>query len=141
MPDKAKKYTAGKLTVFWRPQMCIHSENCVRGLPDVFNPQRRPWVDAKAASAEAIMQTIDKCPSRALSYEMQGAPEKEPAGQAAVEIRVLKDGPFIVSGPVSLLDSDSNPIRTEEKVALCRCGASGNKPFCDGAHKKIGFAA
>ena len=59
-----------------------------------------------------------------------------------VEIRVTKNGPYLVSGPIELVDADGN-TQTAEKdmIALCRCGASENKPFCDGTHSKIGFAA
>ncbi len=59
-----------------------------------------------------------------------------------VEIRVTKNGPYLVSGPIELVDADGN-TQTAEKdmIALCRCGASENKPLCDGTHSKIGFAA
>ncbi len=54
-------------------------------------------------------------------------------------IQVLEDGPLIVSGEVEITDSSGGKIDSADKVALCRCGASSNKPFCDGTHKKIGF--
>lgn len=61
---------------------------------------------------------------------------------ADVEIRVTKNGPYLVSGAVELLDADGNAHPTDkDTMALCRCGASENKPFCDGTHSKIGFAA
>jgi 3-phenylpropionate/trans-cinnamate dioxygenase ferredoxin subunit len=61
---------------------------------------------------------------------------------AEVTIRSLKNGPYIVQGEVELLDSEGNKIVTErETIALCRCGASTKKPFCDGTHSKIGFQA
>lgn len=60
---------------------------------------------------------------------------------AEVTINIVKNGPFIVNGPVELHDSDGKIISTEKRIALCRCGASTDKPFCDGTHSKIGFAA
>lgn len=61
---------------------------------------------------------------------------------ADVEIRVTKNGPYLVSGSIELIDQDGNPHPTDkDMVALCRCGASENKPFCDGTHSKMGFAA
>lgn len=63
-------YRTGGLTVFWQPEKCIHSTICVRSLPDVFKPSRRPWVDLSLAGIEQIMETIDRCPSRALTYEI-----------------------------------------------------------------------
>ena len=59
---------------------------------------------------------------------------------AEVEIQVTENGPYIVKGPVDLVDHQGNPIRVEKAViALCRCGGSTNKPFCDGTHSRIGF--
>lgn len=61
---------------------------------------------------------------------------------AEVTIRTLKNGPYLVQGEVEVLDSEGNKIATErETIALCRCGASTKKPFCDGTHSKIGFQA
>jgi CDGSH-type Zn-finger protein len=58
------------------------------------------------------------------------------------QIIALDSGPYLVKGPVVLLDADSNEFRAERSTfALCRCGGSQNKPFCDGTHKKIGFRA
>ena len=61
---------------------------------------------------------------------------------ADITIGLLKNGPYIVQGPVELLDAGGNKIKVEkDTIALCRCGASVNKPFCDGTHSKIGFQA
>lgn len=60
---------------------------------------------------------------------------------ADVEITIRTNGPYLVSGPINLKDADGNPVDTggRERFALCRCGGSTNKPFCDGTHSKIGF--
>ena len=60
---------------------------------------------------------------------------------ADTTIQILQKGPYIVTGNVTLLDPDGKKIDTSEKIALCRCGASTKKPFCDGTHSKIGFDA
>ena len=61
---------------------------------------------------------------------------------ADVTIRPSKNGPYIVEGPVELFDTDGNRITVDNtRIALCRCGASSNKPFCDGTHSSIGFQA
>jgi CDGSH-type Zn-finger protein len=62
-------------------------------------------------------------------------------GMAEVTITVRKNGPYIVSGVVEVRDADGNVYPAKETVALCRCGASTNKPFCDGTHSKVGFQA
>lgn len=61
---------------------------------------------------------------------------------ADVTIRATKNGPYIVDGPIELFDTEGNKITGDKpRIALCRCGASSNKPFCDGTHSKIGFQA
>ncbi len=58
---------------------------------------------------------------------------------AEVNIKVLDNGPYVVAGEITLMDVDGKPFETKEGIALCRCGHSENKPFCDGTHKKTGF--
>ena len=60
---------------------------------------------------------------------------------AYVKIETIKHGPYIVTGEVELIDADGNKFPAEKRMALCRCGASTEKPFCDGTHSKIGFKA
>jgi 3-phenylpropionate/trans-cinnamate dioxygenase ferredoxin subunit len=60
---------------------------------------------------------------------------------ADVTIEVIKNGPYIVKGEVELKDPEGNRYPAEKRIALCRCGASTEKPFCDGTHSKIGFNA
>lgn len=67
-----KRYTKGDLTVIWKPALCTHSGNCVRGLPTVFNLKERPWINMQGAEKNEIMNQINKCPSGALSYEISG---------------------------------------------------------------------
>ena len=67
MNEITKRYSNGEVTVAWRPSLCIHSGNCARGLPRVFNPRRRPWVDVTAATTAEIVAQVGKCPSGALS--------------------------------------------------------------------------
>ncbi len=59
----------------------------------------------------------------------------------AEKIETIKNGPYIVTGEVELIDADGNKFPAEKRMALCRCGASTEKPFCDGTHSKIGFQA
>jgi CDGSH-type Zn-finger protein len=60
---------------------------------------------------------------------------------AHVKIETIKNGPYIVTGDVELIDAEGNTFPVEKRMALCRCGASTEKPFCDGSHSKIGFKA
>lgn len=72
-----KKYSNGEVTVIWKPELCVHSGICARGLPGVFNPKRKPWVDALAASTREIVEQVRKCPSGALTVELSELPQAE----------------------------------------------------------------
>ncbi len=65
-----KEYSNGELTVVWKPQRCIHAGECVKALPEVYNPKEKPWIKAENASTQALKDQIAKCPSGALSYYM-----------------------------------------------------------------------
>lgn len=138
-----KEYTNDEIVVCWEPKKCIHSRNCVKGLPKVFDRAKRPWVNMSGASSEEIMKVIDRCPSGALSYRRVGggtaaaAFAQEPSASAS--IKVMKGGPLLVEGSCRLIDRDGNEIENCGPFALCRCGGSNKKPFCDGTHAEIGF--
>ena len=64
--DDLKQYTNGEVTILWRPHVCRHSGNCFTGLPGVFDPEERPWVNVYGASTQEIIEQVKKCPSGAL---------------------------------------------------------------------------
>ena len=66
--DITKEYTNGKVTVVWQSGKCIHSGNCVRNNPDVFQPKEKPWIKIDASTSDKIVETVEKCPSGALTY-------------------------------------------------------------------------
>lgn len=70
MSEVSKTYTNGEVTITWEPDKCTHSKNCWKGLLPVFDPRRKPWIDAMAAGTQEIKNQIDKCPSKALGYFM-----------------------------------------------------------------------
>uniref|UniRef100_UPI004047ED64 (4Fe-4S)-binding protein n=1 Tax=Roseivirga sp. TaxID=1964215 RepID=UPI004047ED64 len=65
-----KEYSNGELTVVWKPAKCIHAAECVKALPEVYNPKEKPWIKAENASTQALKDQIAKCPSGALSYKI-----------------------------------------------------------------------
>lgn len=137
----SKKYTNGEVTVVWKPGTCIHSEKCWRGLPGVFNPKNRPWINVGGATTDEITAQVDQCPSGALSWFRNG---EEPTASAATEtdgakVDIAPNGPILIHGNVELTHSDGKVENREKITALCRCGQSQNKPYCDGTHKKVGF--
>ena len=144
MSEKDKEYNNDDITISWKPEKCIHSANCVRTLPGVFNPNERPWVKIKNADTPHLIEAVDKCPSGALSWMRLEQPTFEEEVDAAIAenttLSILKDGPILVKGGFEMIDDQGNVVEGGESVALCRCGASANKPFCDGSHKKVGFS-
>ncbi|NJM24377.1 MAG: (4Fe-4S)-binding protein [Bacteroidia bacterium] len=68
MKDITKEYSNGEITIVWKPARCIHSGNCFRGLGDVFDPRRKPWIKPENAATEQLVDQVGKCPSGALTY-------------------------------------------------------------------------
>jgi uncharacterized Fe-S cluster protein YjdI len=132
-----REYATDEIVVEWEPRLCFHSQNCIRALPQVFDESRRPWVKADAASADAVEAAVALCPSGALRTRRLAGRSTLPSRPP--EIRAAADGPLLLSGGVRILDADGNLLYEGERAALCRCGGSGNKPFCDGTHKTNGF--
>lgn len=141
MKNIKKEYTNGEVTIVWRPDICIHSGNCFRGLNEVFDPSKRPWVTPDGITSDKIMDQIKKCPSGALSYYMnKDLPVVEGQGVIAETlVEVTRNGPLLVHGTVNIKDPHGAITKKEKVTALCRCGGSSNKPYCDGTHKRINF--
>jgi len=141
MEKIVKHYSKGDLTVTWDAQRCIHSTICWRGLKEVFNPSRHPWVDMEGADAARIADQVSRCPSGALSYVMTNheVPGSNDPVDVTTSMEVMKNGPLIVYGNIAIRDASGKEVHKNKVTAFCRCGASANKPFCDGSHMKIGF--
>ena len=133
MKSKLFSYKGKTSTVTFNAARCIHAGECVRGLPGVFDPDKKPWIDPDNASAEDLEDVIKRCPTGALTLT------EEEAVPGENTVRVMPGGPLYVRGAISLDLGDGNVVH-ETRLALCRCGASSNKPLCDGRHKKAGFS-
>jgi uncharacterized Fe-S cluster protein YjdI len=140
MKDITKKYSNGEVTIVWKPAECIHSAICFHGLNEVFDPQKRPWITPEKSSTEKIIAQVKKCPSGALSYYLnRDAENNEIKVEAETIVETTPNGPLMVYGNVSVKDSTGTITKKNNVTAFCRCGASANKPYCDGSHKKIEF--
>ena len=85
-----------------------------------------------------MARMVELCPSGRLAWaEAEDAPEHEPAYEP--EIGVFRNGPLFVRGGIPVVGADGRPYEVRNRQALCRCGFSQNKPFCDGSHKLVGF--
>lgn len=135
---KIKEYTNNEVTVVWEAEKCIHSANCVKNLPNVFQPNDKPWIKIDAASTEDLVSTVKKCPSGALSFYMNNEADKT-SESLETKVEVLENGPLLVYGTLKVTHRDGREETKNKTTAFCRCGASQNKPFCDGAHVKDEF--
>lgn len=155
-PDVTKTYPNGEITVVWKSGLCIHSKHCFTELPEVFNPKARPWVNMSGADTERIIRQVAICPSKALSYVRNDAPG--PAANATpaedtptltpaaaqppmpqTRVDVTANGPLLVYGDLMVNDAAGHATGKAGVTAFCRCGASGNKPYCDGSHERVRF--
>lgn len=137
MDEQIRRYDGTAIRITYDRVRCIHAAECVRGLPQVFDAERRPWIDPSRASADEIAAVVSRCPTGALAYERRdGAPAEAPETN---RISVSADGPLFLRGRILLRMGDGTAAE-EQRVALCRCGASAHKPLCDGRHHSTGFA-
>jgi CDGSH-type Zn-finger protein/uncharacterized Fe-S cluster protein YjdI len=124
-----------KVDIGFEGKRCIHSRNCVLGHPEVFVPNAPgQWIHPEAGSVEAVVVVAHTCPSGAITYRRKdgGADEAPPVVNV---VRLRENGPLAFHADLEVNGE------TMFRATLCRCGASGNKPFCDGSHTKSGFAA
>ena len=136
--SKIKEYSNGETTVVWEAEKCIHSAICAKGLPEVFRPKLRPWIKIDSAKTEAIINQVKQCPSGALRFYMNNQEDKT-SEVLNTKVEVLENGPLLVYGTLKVVDKDGNIEITNKTTAFCRCGASNNKPYCDGAHVNSAF--
>lgn len=132
-----KKYSKDELTILWEPKKCIHAAICVKELPKVYDPKAKPWIKPENASVAELKAQIDKCPSGALSYEKNETSNQDK--HMKTEVELMKNGPLLVKGTIEVKSHDGTVETKEKMAAFCRCGASSNKPYCDGNHKAAGF--
>ena len=134
-----RSYRGAQVEVSFDADLCIHAAACVRGLPGVFDRDRRPWILADNAAPTDLAAVIERCPSGALRYKHRdGGADEEPASTNTVT--PIENGPLLLRGELRVRGVDG----AEEivlRAALCRCGQSKNKPFCDNSHLETGFRA
>lgn len=136
MADPAgKRYTGAGIDVFYEAKRCLHFAECVRGLPEVFDPSQRPWIRADNAEAERLAEVIRRCPSGALHYASEAVAPERPDQPTSVE--PVPDGPLNLRGDLAL-QTPAGELR-ETRASLCRCGLTANQPFCDHECERSGW--
>jgi uncharacterized Fe-S cluster protein YjdI len=137
-PDRI--YRTDQIEVEWEAKYCIHSARCIQSKPEVFDPRRRPWIVLEAAPAVDVAEAVMRCPTGALHFRRLDGGEQEPVPEEST-ILAVPNGPLFVRGDVEVTTEDGRVLRRDTRMALCRCGMSRNKPFCDNSHLRIGFHA
>ena len=137
MADRAEQNVGDGIAIHDDRSRCSHAGVCTDELSAVFRMGVEPWIDANGAPLEEIIRVVSACPSGALSYSLPDSPKplETPAGPG---ITVASDGPLAVRG-LPVVAGDGEEYDARERQALCRCGGSHNKPFCDGSHWYMGF--
>jgi len=147
VPDRRDTYDGQQLTIYDNRGICQHSGLCTDRLANVFRASGEPFVAASGGRMDEIIRAVRDCPSGALSYAVDGTEARGQAdwgGTREPAVEVTKDGPYRITGGISLAGADGAPEpraqgASLEHYALCRCGQSQNKPFCSGMHWYVGF--
>ena len=158
-----RKYRNDQITVYWKPSACVHASYCYRELIEVFDPARRPWVDIDGAPTPRIIETVNLCPTEALTWKWNNEERNQEVGsdqtnhikfrrpelmepeipvteEKPVTVKIMTDGPMIIKGNFSMTYDGNRKEVQNGIISICRCGASEHMPFCDGKHNKIGFS-
>lgn len=136
--DKIVKFSGKTAEVSWHGGLCIHMGECGRAKGDLFVGGRQPWCQPDCASDEEVKDVIMRCPSGALSVTFVDASNLEKA-RPENTVNVAYNGPLFVSGQLEIEGAPEDAPGLNFRAALCRCGHSKNKPYCDNSHEGAGF--
>jgi uncharacterized Fe-S cluster protein YjdI len=136
-PESVRVYEGAGVTVTYDVKRCIHFAECVRGLPEVFDTKQHPWVQPSKAAPELVAEVVRRCPSGALHYTLQSGAAEAP--ERPTRVTFVPDGPMTVRGEL-VIETRAGEL-AEVRATLCRCGLTGNQPFCDHACMRTGWVS
>ena len=135
--DNKVTYQGDRAEVDWDGRLCIHIGECGRAKGDLFVTGRKPWCRPDLASDDEVVEVVERCPTGALTYRREdGDGERIPETNSVV---VSNNGPLYVRGQLEIDGAADDMPGVRFRAALCRCGDSKNKPFCDNSHETKGF--
>jgi CDGSH-type Zn-finger protein/uncharacterized Fe-S cluster protein YjdI len=129
---RRQSYKNSTIEVTFDPNRCIHAAECVRRMPVVFRPTERPWVVLEGADPGEVQAVVERCPTGALQFARLDGSYQE-AAQPQATIKAMINGPLYIRGDIEL-ELPGGEVKNETRLALCRCGLSQNKPYCDNSH-------
>lgn len=136
--EEIYQYPGKEIKVTWDKRLCIHMAECGRAKGDLFVGGRQPWCQPDLVSVEETIDVVERCPSGALFYQAKDEQIRERSDQENT-IMVIYNGPLFVRGDIDIEGAPDNMPGVAFRVALCRCGQSKNKPFCDNSHEEAHF--
>ena len=132
------RYPGKDADVVWDERLCIHIGECGRAFGDLFVGGRKPWCQPDLATVAEVADVVERCPSGALVYEVRdGKTVERPAARNT--IAATYNGPLFARGDLAIEGAPADMPGVRFRAALCRCGESKNKPFCDNSHDAAGF--
>ncbi|RLA38029.1 MAG: hypothetical protein DRR03_01520 [Gammaproteobacteria bacterium] len=134
---KVFKYSGRDVDVFWDGRLCIHIGECGHSEGDLFVGGRDPWCVPDNATTDDVGEVCQRCPTGALVYQGDAAGDETPDSENSVT--VSHHGPLFVRGDLGIVGAPDDMPGVRFRAALCRCGQSANKPFCDNSHEQAGF--
>jgi CDGSH-type Zn-finger protein/uncharacterized Fe-S cluster protein YjdI len=141
MTDSGKpifKYEGKEADVFWDQRLCIHIGECGRAEGELFVGKRKPWCQPDLVAIENVTEVVERCPTGAIVYERKDGGAAESAADENT-IMVANHGPLYIKGDLQIDGAAEDMTGVKYRAALCRCGKSNEKPFCDNSHEKAGF--
>ncbi|MBK1718233.1 CDGSH iron-sulfur domain-containing protein [Thiocystis violacea] len=131
------RFEGKEIDVSWDARLCIHVGECGKAEGDLFVGGRKPWCVPDLVSKAEVREVVERCPSGALSYrDKDGLPESAPPDN---RLMVAYNGPYYLTGDLQIEGAPEDMPGLRHRAALCRCGASNNKPFCDNSHFEARF--
>ena len=131
-------FAGSAVDVTWDQRLCIHVAECTRAREEIFVSGRTPWGDPDRADADTVAEVVERCPSGALAHaRTDGGPAESPPAENIIV--VANAGPLYVRGDLRIAGASADMAGVRTRAALCRCGLSSNKPFCDNSHEEAGF--
>lgn len=139
MSKKVHLYTGKDADVTWDGRLCIHVGECGRAANELFVGGRDPWCEPDTTDAEEALAVVRRCPTGAIAIQRKDDGETETA-EAENQVFVANRGPYYLRGDLEIEGAADDMEGVKFRAALCRCGQSKNKPFCDNTHEETGFA-
>ena len=135
---KPVRYEGAEYDVFWNGSLCMHMGECVHDETDLFVKGRKPWAEPDLVDPGCVLDVVKRCPSGALSCASR-AEEPDESAETVNSVTVSANGPLYIRGDVEIEGADESMPGVQFRAALCRCGHSRRKPFCDNSHVKEEF--